>query len=648
MNFKKNKLIALIISTMAFTTSISVNAQEDSFINIQTKNYNEIKEENPYKEVSFFNIKLDKKYNEQEIINILGNIYYDTGVLLKYRKAMRDNYISVIAVYNEINNLKNNLLYSHNILDVSLDRVISSPLVKNNIKEDKSYLKKEQSFNNYNYESTDFKLQSIDDEPDYPNQYYMDSYSTYTGASNIRAAIDQVYPLDPESEKVNISVIDVGYGSHEEIVDNIKGGYKFSTIYFDESTGEYGRGTNYQDYTEFDDGSGGTVVCEDGHGTAVSSLITASIDNTAGIAGIVDADLYMPKALDFDCVNNSEAFGLESDVADSIVWSVGGNIDSVSNIQEIADVVNLSIGRNSSPGCSNFLQQSINYAIDRNAIVVASAGNEDRDVFSYTPSGCSNIISVAGNDLTGLKVDSSNYGSPLVDFSVLGEGLTTADSPNGNSAYNTVEGTSFSAAIVSGIAGLFKQKYPTISHKEFEYYLKETANPHNENFSNLSENCTTGRCGAGIVDAGAAMDLAEIKINYPKTLDSYFAERNSCEDNIIKEAMNYYIDICQLYKISVTNTNEESDNYYEIISKDNAQQFWLINPVSDSVQPNITVERTVEVTPENINQEKTIFINNVDTQIKDYAVRMCDNDRCYAYKVLDFDDTENTKPLRCQ
>jgi len=652
MKISKNKKITLIASIIASTISFGSFAEVNKFQSFQNKSFVEIKEENPDQKVRFFYLKLNDNYNNSEILNILNNIYNETGIALKYRKKIKENYISVIGSYYDYNDFKNNIMFSYEILDLEEDRIIRTPVLKNNMKEDLTYLRKDDNYyqnSNENNENNDFNLLTIDDEPEYSNQYYMEPYSTYSGASNIRAAIDLVYPLDPEENKVNISVVDVGYAAHEELINNIKGGYKFSTIYYDEEfpeTERYRRGSNYKDIGEFDDGTGTFVECVNGHGTEVSSIITADVENSKGIAGIVDADLYMPKALDYDCTQYTEAYGLESDIADSVVWSSGGTIEGVTDIEEVADVINLSLGRSSSPGCSSILQEAVNYAVDRNSIVVASAGNEDKDVFSYTPSGCNNIITVAGNDLTGLKVDSSNWGSPLVDFSVLGENITIADPLSGQSSYKTGEGTSLSASIVSGIAGLFKQKFKYISQKEFEYYLKETANPHNTNFSNSSEDCTTGRCGAGIVDAEKALKLAEIKINYAKTIDSYFANRNTCEDNIIKEAMEYYVNICRIYNISVTNPDETEDSYYEIISKDKSDEHWIIDPVSQDQSSNIFLERRVET--EVIGAEKEIFINNVNPEIRDYAIRMCDNDRCYAQTILDFEDTENEKPLRCQ
>lgn len=82
-------------------------------------------------------------------------------------------------------------------------------------------------------------------------------------------------------------------------------------------------------------------------------------------------------------------------------------------------------------------------------VIVAAAGNEDSSYRRY-PAGYGSVVSVANIDANQQKHTTSNYGK-WVDIAAPGTELNTAD-PGGSSTATT--GTSFSAPIVSGVAGL--------------------------------------------------------------------------------------------------------------------------------------------------------------------------------------------------
>jgi subtilisin family serine protease len=163
-----------------------------------------------------------------------------------------------------------------------------------------------------------------------------------------------------------------------------------------------------------------------GHGTHVAGTVAAGL-NGFGVVGVApEAELVSVKVL--SAVTGSGSFG---GIIGGIVYAA--DID--------ADVINMSLGipgglpRNI-PGIAslvNATQRAITYAYQNGTTVVASSGNDARDmdhdasVISF-PGGLADVITVAATgpmgwafDLTGTDLDRrasySNYGQSTIDFS---------------------------------------------------------------------------------------------------------------------------------------------------------------------------------------------------------------------------------------
>ncbi len=97
---------------------------------------------------------------------------------------------------------------------------------------------------------------------------------------------------------------------------------------------------------------------ENGHGTHVAGIISAVANNKRGIAGLAPSSRILPvRVLD----NRGE--GSSDDVAKGIIWAVKAG----------AKVINLSLGSSQSDTAG---QQAIAYAVSKNVVVVAAAGND--------------------------------------------------------------------------------------------------------------------------------------------------------------------------------------------------------------------------------------------------------------------------------
>ncbi|HEV2761750.1 MAG TPA: S8 family serine peptidase, partial [Pyrinomonadaceae bacterium] len=190
----------------------------------------------------------------------------------------------------------------------------------------------------------------------------------------------------------------------------------------------------------------GVVRDGQGHGTAVAGLVAAEGNNGEGVAGVMwRASLMSLRVLD------SSGVGDMASAVEAIDYAAAHG----------AHVVNLSWG---TEGESRALRDAIERAGRRGVVVVASAGNgaRDLDAAPYYPASFDlpNLISVASTDGFDRLAAFSNHGGRSVAVGAPGVDLLTTKMGGG---YFHVSGTSASAPLVAGIAGLLKTLRPNAS-----------------------------------------------------------------------------------------------------------------------------------------------------------------------------------------
>ena len=131
-----------------------------------------------------------------------------------------------------------------------------------------------------------------------------------------------------------------------------------------------------------------------------------------------------------------------------------------------ARVINISFGGRTS---SSTLQNAVNYAWQKNAIVIAAAGNDSSTV-SY-PAACLNAIAVSATLSDDSFASFSNYGSEIA-VSAPGKGIYTTMKGGG---YGSWYGTSFSSPIVAGVAALVLSINPQLTNTQIVDILKKTS-----------------------------------------------------------------------------------------------------------------------------------------------------------------------------
>jgi cell wall-associated protease len=248
--------------------------------------------------------------------------------------------------------------------------------------------------------------------------------------------------------------------------------------------------------------SGGNID----HGTHVAGIIAASRHNGKGMDGIDDQVYIMVlRAV-------PEGDERDKDVALAIRYAVDNG----------ARVVNMSFGKYFSPD-KKWVDDAVRYAEDHDVLLVAAAGNENRNLDSIphfpnpdyeSPVGRSRAFITVGANTGGpdslILARFSNYGKREVDLFAPGVKLYSTLPDN---QYATYSGTSMAAPVVTGVAALILEYYPLLSARQLKYILTHSVMriPDNQvkwpaggktvDFSQLS-------VSGGIVNAYNALQMA--------------------------------------------------------------------------------------------------------------------------------------------
>ncbi|MFA1289550.1 S8 family peptidase [Xanthomonas axonopodis pv. nakataecorchori] len=316
------------------------------------------------------------------------------------------------------------------------------------------------------------------------------AFGTTNAGLNIRPAWDKA-----TGANVVVAVIDTGIVSHPDLDANILPGYDFISDATAARDGN-GRDNNPADEGDWNSTSGCATSNSSWHGTHVAGTVAAVTNNTTGVAGTAFNAKVVPVRVLGRCG------GSLADIADAIIWASGGTVSGVPANPNAAEVINMSLGGGGT--CSSTMQSAINGAVSRGTTVVVAAGNSAANVSGSLPANCANVIAVAATTSAGAKASYSNYGSGI-DVSAPGSGilstLNSGTTTPGNASYASYNGTSMAAPHVAGVVALVQSVAPTtLTPAAVETLLKNTARA-------LPGACSGG-CGAGIVDADAAVTAA--------------------------------------------------------------------------------------------------------------------------------------------
>ena len=265
---------------------------------------------------------------------------------------------------------------------------------------------------NIEYVEPDFTAQALGTSNDpyfvQGSQWHLSTISAATG-----------WDTTTGSSAQPIAVIDSGVrASHPDLAGKVLAGYDFVA--------------NDNDAND-----------ENGHGTAVAGTVSPASNNLVGVCGVAWSNPILPVR-----VLDANGSGSYSAIANGIIYAADRG----------AKVINLSLGGTSS---SRALQDAINYAWNKQCVIVAAAGNNGNNIAFY-PAACSNVVAVSATNISDTRPSWSNFGS-YVDVSAPGVDILSV---YGSDQYAAWNGTSFSSPVASGVVALMAAANTTLTNAQ--------------------------------------------------------------------------------------------------------------------------------------------------------------------------------------
>ncbi|MEX0621757.1 MAG: S8 family serine peptidase [Candidatus Woykebacteria bacterium] len=272
---------------------------------------------------------------------------------------------------------------------------------------------------------------AVPDDPLFNSQWYLTKIKQ-----------DQAWRSSLGSSGVKVAVLDTGV-AYENYVD---GSGSYSQL------PDFGN-TSFDSANAYDFVNGDAHANDDnGHGTAVVSIIAASTNNSLANASIAPAVTILPIK-----VLNKNGFGIDSDIAKGISWATARG----------ARVINFSFG---GPENSYILGRRISSAYSKGAVVVAAAGNNS-SAKPFYPAATGYVLGVGATRFDNSRAYYSNYGSWIDLFAPGGDTrvdqnrdgkkdglylptISAVGNNYSNFKYLYMSGTSLAASHVSAVAAL--------------------------------------------------------------------------------------------------------------------------------------------------------------------------------------------------
>ena len=272
------------------------------------------------------------------------------------------------------------------------------------------------------------------------------------------------------------------------------------------------------------------------HGTTTASLVGAATNTSpaTGMAGAAPGTRILPVRVLGKC------FGSDADILAAMRWAAGLAVPGVAANPTPAKVINMSLGGDGV--CGAAYQAAVDDITAQGVTIVAAAGNTAGGPVGE-PANCRGVIGVLALRHAGTKVGFSDLGpeitisapggncvnitagSPCL-FPILAATNTGAQGPASSAwsdSFNITLGTSFSSPLVAGVVALMVSRQASLTPPQVRSTLQSTARPFPttgaatpgetvpqcrapaSGVEQLQCYCNTTLCGAGMLDAAAAV-----------------------------------------------------------------------------------------------------------------------------------------------
>jgi subtilisin family serine protease len=249
------------------------------------------------------------------------------------------------------------------------------------------------------------------------------------GVTQVKA--EQAWDITTGSTDIVIAILDTGTATdHPDLESKIVGGYDFAN----------------RDDNPYDD---------EGHGTYTAGIAAAESNNGQGVVGMSWGARIMPVKV----LRGPQGTGTEEDIALGIRWAADNG----------ARIINASLGGDED---SPVMREAVQYAAERNVLVVAAAGNTP-DGKPHYPAGYDSVLAVGATGRSDTFTGFSSWGR-YVDVTAPGVGILSTGW-DGGITYEYQNGTSASCPFVSGVAALVWSVNPSLTAVQVKQIIEDSS-----------------------------------------------------------------------------------------------------------------------------------------------------------------------------
>lgn len=231
-------------------------------------------------------------------------------------------------------------------------------------------------------------------------------------------------------------------------------------------------------------------------------------------------------------VLNSDNWATYSDIAEAITYAADNGVR----------VMNISIAGSSS---SWTLQNAVDYAWSKGAVVIAAAANESTNS-PYYPAAIEEVVAVAATNSNDGLASFSNYGD-WIDLCAPGTSILTTHNGGG---YGTWAGTSFSSPITAGVAALMLAENPGLTNTDLVGLLNGAADDLGDaGFDSTyghgrvnAYNAVLAAMNADTSQDTTAPELTVISPSEGETVSGTVTLSASASDDTAVDFVNFYVD----------------------------------------------------------------------------------------------------------
>jgi subtilisin family serine protease len=298
------------------------------------------------------------------------------------------------------------------------------------------------------------RVAAVPDDPAFADQWALRNTGQFGGTPG--ADVDALGAWDvSRGAGILVGIVDTGVSGHPDAGAQAANAGEIAGNGLDDDRNGLVDDVAGWDFVGADD----APVDDNGHGTAVASVVNAPRDNGRGMAGIAPLARILPVK-----VLGADGTGFASDVASGMDYAA----------RQGATIVNVSISGPAFQGYTDVV------ALHPGVLFVVAAGNngQDNDGLRRVAYPCAepapNVLCVGASTATDAMAAFSGRGARSVDLLAPGRDVAGHTLGGGVSLWT---GTSFSSPLTAGVAALVRARTPSATTADLKRAVLASAEP---------------------------------------------------------------------------------------------------------------------------------------------------------------------------